>query len=65
MQRTRRDIHKVVKTAIEVSLTRRLVGNARHIDGYHTNRTGRFPATEEAARLLAQLAQVKAQATTH
>ena len=65
LERPGRDIHQPVEAAVEVLLVGCLVGNAGHIDGDNTHRTGGLTASEEAAGFLAQLAQVKAQAAAH
>ena len=59
------DIHQAVKADVEVALILGQIRNARQVDGDHADGTGGFAGAEEAAGLLAKLAQVQTQAAAH
>ena len=65
LERTRRDVHHVVKAMVEVALVLGKVAVTRHIDGNNADRAGALTRAEEAAGLFAQLAQVKTQTAAH
>ena len=65
VQRARGHVHEMVEASVEVGLVHRLVGDARHVDGHDADRTRGLAASEEPAGLLAQFAQVEAQAAAH
>ena len=56
-ERARRDVHQLVKTGIELRLVRGKVREPRHIERYDADRARALAASEEAARLLAKLAE--------
>ena len=64
-ERTGGDIHKLVESAVEVRLILCKICDSRHIYRDNAYRTGALAAAEEAAGLLAKLAQVEAQSAAH
>ena len=55
----------MVESTVEVGFVGGQIGQARHVDGDHADGARGLAAAEETARLLAQLAQVEAQAAAH
>ena len=64
-ERTGGDIHKLVESAVEVRLILCKICDSRHVYRNNAYRTGALAAAEEAAGLLAKLAQVEAQSAAH
>ena len=65
LERTRGDVHKLVKSLVEVLLALGEIRDTGHIDGNDTDRSRGFTRAEEAARLLAKLTKVKTEAAAH
>ena len=65
LERTSRNVHDMSKTSVEVALVFSKVCDSGHIDGNNTDRTCAFTASEESARLLAKLTEVKTQTAAH
>ena len=65
LQRTGSDVHHAVKTCIELLGGLGEIGNTGHVDGNDTDGAGGLTAAEEAAGLLAKLAQVKTETAAH
>ena len=59
------DVHQLVQPGIEVGLVLGQIGDAGQVDGDHAHGAGGLAGAEEAAGLLPQLTQVKAQAAAH
>ena len=64
-QGTGGNVHQLVQSGIEVRLVLRQIGDAGQVDGDHAHGAGGLAGAKEAAGLLPQLAQVKAQAAAH
>ena len=65
VQRTRRKIHHLVESRIEIPFVFRKISDTRHIDGHHADTARRFAGAEEAARFFTQFAEVEPQTATH
>ena len=65
LERTCGNIHKSVKTGIEILFVLCKVGDTRHIDCNNADRTCAFTASEESARLLAKLTKIKTKTAAH
>ena len=65
LERACGDVHHMVEAAVEVRFVLGEICDSRHIDGNDTDRAGGLTASEEATRLLAQLAQIETQTAAH
>ena len=65
LERAGGNIHKSVKTLIEVLLVLSEISNTGHIDRYNTYRACALTASEETAGLLTKLTKVKTQTAAH
>ena len=59
------DIHQIVQPLVEVGLVLGQIRDAGQVDGDHADGAGGLAGAEEAAGLLAQLAQVQTQTAAH
>ena len=59
------DVHHMIQTCIEICFVLCQIGDAWQVDRHNANRTGAFPAAEEATALFAQFAQIKTQTAAH
>ena len=65
LQGARGDVHQMIQPLVEFLRRGGEIGNLRHIDRHDADRAGGLAASEEAAGLLAQLAQVQTQTAAH
>ena len=55
----------MIQTCIEICFVLCQIGDAWQVNRHNANRTGAFPAAEEATALFAQFAQIKTQTAAH